>query len=241
MVFSKERYDWVKLRKELGGAITFDVLQEQNNYLTDSANVLRQDLAYRNSIRQLNLLLNQNINKTYELTDSLGYRREVFSYEELREQMTRSNTNLKNQYTTQEILRYNTRLAQSDLYPTINLNLGATGSLDQLNANFRTTTGNTIENVVGNVNRDPNQPVYNTVNETALTPLTQRGNSYGAYGNFSLRFNLFNGGQIKRTIENAKIQEKIAELDTDQLKLSLENDLLANFDLYNLRNRLVDI
>ena len=33
---SKERYKYVKLRKELGGAITFDVLQEQNNVLTDS-------------------------------------------------------------------------------------------------------------------------------------------------------------------------------------------------------------
>lgn len=241
VVFSKERYDWVKLRKELGGAITFDVLQEQNNYLTDSANVLRQNLAYKNSIRQLNLLLNQNINKTYELNDSLSYRREVFSYEELKEKMNSSNTNLKNQYITQEILRYNTRLAQSDLYPTINLNIGANGSLDQLNANFRTTTGNTIENVVGNVNRDPTQPVYNTVNETALTPLTQRGNSYGAYGNISLRLNVFNGGQVKRAIENSRVQEKIAALDTEQLKLSLENDLLANLDLYNLRNQLVNI
>lgn len=241
VVFSKERYDWVKLRKELGGAITFDVLQEQNNYLTDSSNVLRQNLAYKNSIRQLNLLLNQNINKTYELTDSLGYRRETFLYEELKEQMTSSNTNLKNQYVTQEILRYNTRLAQSDLYPTINLNLGATGSLDQLNANFRTSTGNTIENLVGNVNRDPTQPVYNSVNETALRPLTQVGNSYGAYGNISLRLNVFNGGQVKRAIENSRVQEKIAELDTEQLKLSLENDLLGNLDLYNLRNQLVDI
>lgn len=241
VVFSKERYDWVKLRKELGGAITFDVLQEQNNYLTDSANVLRQNLAYRNSIRQLNLLLNQNINSSYELNDSLGYRREVYSYEELKEKMNSSNTNLKNQYITQEILRYNTRLAQADLYPTINLNIGANGSLDQLNANFRTTTGNTIENVVGNVNRDPTQPVYNTVNETALTPLTQRGNSYGAYGNISLRFNVFNGSQVKRSIENSRVQEKIAALGTEQLKLSLENDLLANLDLYNLRNQLVDI
>lgn len=241
VVFSKERYDWVKLRKELGGAITFDVLQEQNNYLTDSANVLRQNLDYKNSIRQLNVLLNQNISKTYELNDSLGYRREVYSYEELKEKMNSSNTNLKNQYITQEILRYNTRLAQADLYPTINLNIGANGSLDQLNANFRTTTGNTIENVVGNVNRDPSQPVYNTVNETALTPLTQRGNSYGAYGNISLRFNVFNGSQVKRAIENSRVQEKIAALDTEQLKLSLENDLLANLDLYNLRNQLVNI
>lgn len=241
MIFSKERYDWVKLRKELGGAITFDVLQEQNNYLTDSANVLRQNLAFKNSLRQLNLLLNQDINKIYGLTDSLQYEQETYAYEDLRAKMVSSNTNLRNQFVNQEILRYNTRIAQSSSYPTLNLNVGGTGSLDQLNANFRTSTGNTIENLVGNVNRDPAFPVYNTVNETALRPQTQQGNSYGAYGNLSLRFNVFNGGQVKRNIENARIQERIGELNTDQLKLSLENDLLANFDLYNLRSQLVSI
>ena len=119
--------------------------------------------------------------------------------------------------------------------------MGATGSLDRLNANFRTTTGNTLENTVGFVNRDSNQPVYNTVNETALRPLTQTGNSYGAYANFTLRFTLFNGGQIRRAAENAHLQERITQLNTDQLKLSLENDLLANYDLYNLRRQLVQI
>jgi outer membrane protein TolC len=84
-------------------------------------------------------------------------------------------------------------------------------------------------------------PVYNTVNETALTPLTQKGNSYGAFVNFGLRFTLFNGGQIRRAVENSQVQEKIAQLSTDQLKLSLENDLLASFDLYNLRRQLVQI
>lgn len=241
VVFSKERYDYVKLRKELGGAITFDVLQEQNNYLTDSANVLRQEIVYKNSLRQLNLLLNEDLTKEYELNDSLEYQHETYLYEELREKMVSSNTNLRNQYINQEILRYNTKIAQASLYPTINLNVGGTGSLDQLNANFRTPTGNTIENFVGNVNRDPAFPVYNSTAETALVPQTQHGNSYGAYGNLSLRFTLFNGGQIRRSIENAKVQEKIADLGTEQLKRSLSNDLLANFDLYNLRNRLVAI
>lgn len=241
MVFSKERYDWVKLRKELGGAITFDVLQEQNNYLTDSSNVLRQGLAYKNSLQRLNLLLNENLTKPYTLVDSLEYRHEEYDYEDLKTKMVSSNTNLKNQYINQEILRDNTKLAQSGLYPTISLNIGATGSLDQLNANFRTNTGNTVENVVGQVNRDPSLPVYNTVNETALFRQTQQGNSYGAYGNLSLRFNVFNGGQVRRAIENSRVQEKIAELNTDQLKLSLENDLLTNYDLYNLRNQLVSI
>ncbi len=239
--FSKERYDYVKLRKELGGAITFDVLQEQNNYLTDSASVLQQEILLKNSMRDLNLLLNENINKTYQLTDILPFENEVYRYEDLRDKMISSNTNLKNQYISQELFRNVTRQAESNYSPTVLLNLGATGSLDRLNANFRTNTGNTIENTVGFVNRDQNQPVFNTVNETALTPLTQTGNSYGAYANFSLRFTLFNGGQIRRAVENAQIQEKIAQISTDQLKLSLENDLLASFDLYNLRRQLVQI
>lgn len=241
MSFSKERYDYVKLRKELGGAITFDVLQEQNNYLTDSANVLLQGIVYKNSLRQLNLLLNENLQKTFELVDSLEYKHESYVYEELRAKMVSSNTNLRNQYLNQEILRSNTKIQRSDMYPTVALNVGGNGSLDQLNANFRSNTGNLVDNTVGFVNKDTSMPVINTVNETALRALTQNGNSYGGYANLSVRFNLFNGGQIKRAIENSKVQEKIAELNTDQLKLSLENDLLANYDMYNLRNQLVSI
>ncbi|MEQ8424234.1 MAG: TolC family protein, partial [Cyclobacteriaceae bacterium] len=222
MSFSKERYDYVKLRKELGGAITFDVLQEQNNYLTDSANVLLQGIVYKNSLRQLNLLLNEDLQKGDNLVDSLEYRHEAYNYEDLREKMVSSNTNLRNQFLNQEILRSNTKLQQANLSPIISLNAGGNGSLDQLNANFRTATGNTIDNTVGFLNNDPTMPVINTVNETALVPQTQNGNSYGGYANLSLRFTLFNGGQIKRAIENSKAQEKIAELNTGQLKLSLE-------------------
>lgn len=239
--FSKERYDYVKLRKELGGAITFDVLQEQNNYLTDSASVLQQEIFLKNTLRDLNLLLNENINKTYVFTEGIPFENEEYRYEDLRDKMLSSNTNLKNQYISQELFRNSTRIAESNYSPTILLNTGVNGSLDKLNANFRANTGNTIENTVGYVNRDTNLPVYNSVNETALKPQTITGNSYGAYANFGLRFTLFNGGQIRRAVENSQIQERIAQLSTDQLKLSLENDLLANFDLYNLRRQLVQI
>jgi outer membrane protein len=239
--FSKERYNYVKLRKELGGAITFDVLQEQNNYLTDSASVLQQEIFLKNALRDLNVLLNENINKTYLLADQIPFVNEEYRYEDLRDKMLSSNTNLRNQYISQELFRNSTRMAESSYSPTVTLNMGVNGSLDRLNANFRTATGNTIENTVGYVNRNSDFPVYNTVNETALTPLTQTGNSYGAFANIGLRFTLFNGGQIRRAVENAQIQERIAGLGTDQLTLSLENDLLANYDLYNLRRQLVQI
>ncbi|MFM8911963.1 MAG: TolC family protein [Flammeovirgaceae bacterium] len=239
--FSNERYSYVKLKKSLGSAISFDVLQEQNNYLTDSANVLLQEIVVKNSIRNLNVLLNQNINATYQLTNPLEIENEEYRYDDLREKMFSSNTNLRNQYISQELTHTATRNAQSNLYPSLLLNVGGTGSLDQLNANFRSATGNTIENTVGFVNRDLSQPVFLTVNETAFTPQTQTGNSYGAYANISLRYTLFNGSQLRRAVDNAQIQEKMAKLTTDQLKANLENSLLAGHDLYNLRKQLVQI
>lgn len=241
MRFSKERYDFVRLKKQLGGAITFDVLQEQNNYLTDSANVLRQQLLFKNSVRNLNELLNEELETQYIFSDSLLFQNEALDYNAMKQKLVSSNASLRNQFIFQELQRIATQSARSALYPTLNLNFGATGSLDRLNANFRTLTGNTIENTVGYLNRDPNLPVYNTTDETVRRPSTQTGNSYGVYGNLSLRFTLFNGFQVRRAIENAQIEEKITQLGTDKLKLSLENDLIANYDLYQLRQQLVQI
>jgi outer membrane protein len=237
---SKERYNYVKLRKELGGAITFDVLQEQNNYLTDSANVLRQQIVYKNSLRTLNLLLSEEITKEFKLTDSLVHETEPYSYEDLRAKMTSSNTNLQNQFINQELLRNATQIQRSNLSPSLILNMGATGSLDRLNAKFRPTEGGEIQkSTVGYLNDDLSQPVISS--SFAPEYLTQTGYSYGGYANLNLRFTIFQGGQIRRGIENARIQEKIGVLTTNQLKLSLENDLLVNYDQYNLRQQLVSI
>ena len=240
MKYSKERYDFVRLRKELGGAITFDVLQEQNNYLTDSANVLRQQMAYKTAVRNLNELLNESLTTEYLFTDSLFFETEELDYQAMKQKLTASNAALRNQFIVQELQRIATQSAQSALYPTLNLNFGATGSLDRLNALFRPLQSDIKEKVtVGYVGDDINQPVINTLN--ARDQITQTGHSYGAYGNLTLRFTLFNGGQVRRAIENARIDEKIAQLGTDKLKLSLENDLLANYDLYQLRRQLVVI
>jgi outer membrane protein TolC len=237
---SKERYKYVKLRKELGGAITFDVLQEQNNYLTDSANVLRQQIVYKNALRNLNLLLSEEITKEFTLVDSLTHETEQYTYEDLRQKMVSSNTNLQNQFINQELLRNATQIQQSNLSPSLILNMGATSSLDKLNAKFRPTENGTIQkSTVGYLNDDPAQPVI--ASSFAPEYKTVSGNSYGAYANLSLRFTIFQGGQIRRGIENARIQEKIGALTTSQLKLSLENDLLVNYDQYNLRQQLVSI
>jgi outer membrane protein len=239
---SKERYSYVKLRKQLGGAITFDVLQEQNNYLTDSSNVLRQEIILRQAMRNLNLLLSRDINTQFTMTDSLVHESQTYVFEDLRQKMVSSNTNLQNQFINQEILRNATGAARSNLYPSLQFNVGVNGSLDKLNAKFRPTEGGVPEpdRTIGYVGGNESDPV---IGVTQYRPeyMTQTGNSYGAYGNLSLRWTIFQGGQIRRSIDNAQIQEKIGQLNTDQLKLSLENDLASNFDFYNLRQQLVSI
>ncbi|MCS6973219.1 MAG: TolC family protein [Cyclobacteriaceae bacterium] len=239
MDFSRERLGYVKLRKELGGAITFDVLQEQNNYLTDSTNYLLQQQIYINALRNLNLLLNEPIEREFILTDSLTFTDESYALDDLRKKMSSTNSNLRNQYINQELLRINTGIAMSDKLPSFTLNVGANGSLDWLTANF----GNRIgpPQVIGYVNGDVNSPVISNQNSVVQLRQTNDGYSYGVYGNFALRYTLFNGGQFNRNIENARIREQIGKLTIDQLKLSLENELLITYDNYNLLRQLASI
>lgn len=237
---SRTRYEQVKLKKDVGSAITFDVLQEESNFLTDSGNLVLQRLNYRNAVRNLNVLINEPVDKTYAFPQPLRFNPPTFIYSDLEQKMTGSNFTLKNQYVTQAILHGNTQLARSGLYPSFNMNLGATGSLDWLRANFQPTTGGTaVQNTVGYVLNDSTMPVYNTT--YARVPRTVEGNSYGTYANFSLRWTLFNGGQIQRSIQNAKTRELIGQQTTDQLKLSLQRDLQIAFDLFEQRKQIVEI
>lgn len=237
---SKSRYEQVKLKKSVGSAITFDVLQEESNYLTDSGNYVLQSLNYRNAVRNLNVLINEKVEKTYSFPQPLRFSAPTFIYSDLESKMTSNNFTLKNQYITQSILRGNTQLSQAGLYPSFNVNLGTTGSLDWVNAKFRPVNGGVpVKSTVGYLLDDQSQPVINT--QFAPEARTISGNSYGGYANFSLRWTLFNGGQIKRSLQNAKTREIIGQQTTDQLKLSLQRDLQIAYDLFEQRKQILEI
>ena len=127
---SRTRYEQVKLKRDVGSAITFDVLQEESNFLTDSGNFVLQSLNFRNSVRNLNVLINERVDKTYTFPQPLRFNPPVFEYADLESKMTRNNFTLKNQYLSQSILRGNTQLANAGLYPSFNVNFGYSGSLD---------------------------------------------------------------------------------------------------------------
>jgi len=65
--------------------------------------------------------------------------------------------------------------------------------------------------------------------------------AYDFYANFSLSFNLFNGGKTRRAIQAAHIQEEIGQLEIDQMKQSLSNAMVTIFEMYSIRKQLLSV
>lgn len=201
---SKKKYNYNKLKTEIGTNVSSDLLQFQNQVLIDSASLMLQEIALRNARRNLNIIMGADSESNYELADFLMEDFPVYDYEDLKTKMESSNQNLKNQYINAEIFRQDVILAKSSMFPVVSFNAGASANASSYRiADFP----------------------------------SQKGANLNYYGNFSLSFNLFNGGKVKRAIQNADIQTKINDLQVYELKQTLSRDLLQAHELYEMRKK----
>jgi outer membrane protein len=126
LAFSKERYEYNEERQKLGIASSFDLLQFKNALVTDSSALLMQELAYKNAVRNLNLLMAiEDVNTPYIFTDDLPNIEEKYEYNDLRSKMESNNQNLKNQYIGMEIFKHDVQLAKATMYPVVSFTAGA--------------------------------------------------------------------------------------------------------------------
>ncbi len=63
-------------------------------------------------------------------------------------------------------------------------------------------------------------------------------NSFRYYANLSLSYTLSNGGRVKRAIQNAKIDNEISQLQTEEMKITMSNNLTFRLDQYELHKQL---
>ena len=122
---SGDRYAYETVRREIGSAVTFEVLQAKNSYLSDSTNYLLQELNVKNAFLRLNLLLGEPPEVSFILSDSFQVETQTYDLEDLKEKMMSSNKTLQNQYVNQEILKKGTGIAKSAMYPSLSLNAGS--------------------------------------------------------------------------------------------------------------------
>jgi len=205
---SKDRFDYVKMKKELGSAGTYDELQAKIAYLDDMARCQSQLLNLNTALRSLNQVMGEAGDKSYRLTGTFTHEPRTYSFEELLKKMEASNRTLRNQLLNTALKENEVRLSRSAAAPTVSLNSGA-------GSGFSATR-------IGSAPRVDSS-------------------SYNYYVGFTLNLTLSDGGRVRRAIANARINRRIAELQVDELRLSLKNSLINLLERYNIRRQLLEV
>ncbi len=208
MSLSGDRYEYEKIRHELGGTVTYEVLQAQNVYLEDKANYMNQEVICRNAVRNLNFLLGEEATAMWSFPEPFLASMEEYQLEDLLEKMLANNNTLQNQYINLLLQQNEVKLAKSSLFPSVTLSAGADESFSRMQYE----------------GGDPST-------SSSLTP----------YGNVSLSFDIYDGGNRKSAIEVAKINEEITQVETDEMVHGLTNQLMNVFDYFEVRKALLDV
>lgn len=129
LAYSNNKLEYYKIKEEMGVSSSIDLLEFENQVLTDSTNLLLQSLSLRNAKRNLNLIMAETAEVEYTLTDSLTFGKSELTYEELKGKMLSDNQNLKNQYMNYELKELDIKTKKSAFYPIVTLGLGTSPSV----------------------------------------------------------------------------------------------------------------
>ena len=124
MTLSEDRYTYEQVRYDLGGTVTFQVLQAQNVYLNDKALFMTQEVVVRNAVRNLNFLLGLDPSLMWNFPDPFEPDTTDYILGDLTGKMMSNNQTLRNQYTNLQLQKKEIDLRRSALYPSLYVSAG---------------------------------------------------------------------------------------------------------------------
>jgi len=202
---ANNRLEYQQTKYDIGVSSKIDLLQIENAMLTDSSNLIMQELNYNNAIKNLNLTLGKEIETTWSFTDEIDTEIQLFSYENLKASTLADNTNIKNQYYNIQLAKQDIRLSKAVFYPLITVNSGAA---------YNESTYDIGE-------------LSNSMDNT--------GESLNYFANFSVNFRLFDGGKLYSTLRKVKVQKEINDLQYEKVKREVLHQLSLINNKYNSR------
>lgn len=134
---SRDRYEYLNSKKDLGTGTTFDLLTVESAYLADSSALLQQQLTVQMSNRQLSQLIGLTPDSLVQPNEPLKTEFSSYDTNLLRSKMFSNNLTLRNQFINLEILQKDVALARANQYPAVSLNLGSTYSLSRFDLDGR--------------------------------------------------------------------------------------------------------
>ena len=136
LTLSREKYRQQLSKSKLGSGVRVDLLQFESAYLTDSSNLILQELSFKNSFRNLNLIMGEEIDKSWILSTEINPKFNLYNYEDLKKEMLSNNTNIKNQFINISLLKQDIQMAKAAYYPVLNLNAGSNLEKSVLRSSF---------------------------------------------------------------------------------------------------------
>jgi len=212
--YSRKRMAYYELKEKYAKSSSLELLQYRNQYLTDSTNYLVQEISYQNAMRNLMLIMNNSADSVYTTFPELSDQLEI----------------------TFPLIDFNTALEEMKSNNQNLKNQYISLELQKTATNYqRSFLYPTLSFQAGIT------PSYNWIREIKDDLFEAQTQTTQYYGNFNLRYNLFNNWKAKRAYDVAKIQEQIAELNTESMEQTLIITLRNVLELYKVRSKLVDI
>ena len=202
---AKNRLEYQQTKYEIGVSSKIDLLQIENAMLTDSSNLILQQLNYINAVKNLNLTLGKDVDKEWVFTDIIDTEIRLFNYEDLKASTLSDNTNIKNQYCNIQLSKQDIKLAMAPFYPIVSVNSGASY----------------------------NESTYD-IGDLANS-MDNTGESINYFANFSVNFRIFDGGKLYKNIRSLKIQKEINDLQLKKATKEVLHQLSLTNDKYNSR------
>lgn len=212
--YSRKRMAYYELKEKYSKSSSLELLQFRNQYLTDSTNYLVQEISYQNAMRNLLLIMNNSEDTIHTSLPELTDKLEIsFPLVDFDKALEEMKSNNQN---------------LKNQYISLELQKTATNYQ-------RTFLYPTLSFQAGIT---PSYFWFREIKDDLLEAQTQ---TLQYYGNFNLRYNLFNNWKAKRSYDVAKIQEEIATLNTESIEQSLATTLRNVIEIYKVRSKLVDI
>lgn len=150
---TKLQVNYEEKRTNLGQANKLALAQIQNQLYSDSINIIQQRIVTDNAVRNLMLLMNVPAEEIENgrfplLSDSLNVKLNPVNQQEVVSSLRNNNQNLKNQIINEQLQRTNTQMQRSFLYPTLNLQLGASPNF----GNFRSLSQDNLQEETQQIN-----------------------------------------------------------------------------------------
>lgn len=212
MTTSSEQKRLAEEKKQLGVLSTFDYLQHENTFLTDSINYLLTKMNYSNSVRNLNLIMSAPVESQYVFTDSLKPAPDVLPVETIEETMFTDNHNLQKEFLNSELIKKEASLKKSALYPIVTMDVGMGG-----NATLLMPFGSLLTTIQDDLN---------------TTARVGFGSGYQAYLNFTLAWTLYDGKKRRADIQNSITRLEAADYSIAEMKQTMSSDMRKTHSLY---------